>query len=323
MLEAASDRLPIVRPTEGRVRAMLDGRDPTAVVARVPPLGREAFAGDVARLAVAAGCRPGDLPVLLACLRALEAPELNAFGVLTTTGSATFAVIVRGVPGFHAGANALGPGAVANAVVGRALGFLTRGLGGASPGVGDMATMGQPGKYAFCFGEGEGPTRWPVGPRGVTLVGVAGTVEVVNAEAQLPTDVLHGVAATLAAPSALRLDEEVLVGGGQPLVLLPPEIAGSLAAAGLTREDVQRELHRRAVCPLDRLPDSLAAAVRHRRRERLAPLGAPIPVAACPEDILVVVTGGPGIKATVCPSWNGGTRAAFVPVEAVADPLTP
>ena len=68
------------------------------------------------------------------------------------------------------------------------------------------------------------------------------------------------------------------------------------------------------MCPLDRLPDSLAAAVRHRRRERLAPLGAPIPVAACPEDILVVVTGGAGIKATVCPSWNGGTRAVFMPV---------
>jgi hypothetical protein len=317
MPEAAgsfADGLPVVRPTEARVRALLSGLDPADVVARVPPLGREAFAGDVARLAVAAGCRPGDLPVLLACVRALEAPELNAFGVLTTTGSATFAVVVRGVPGFNAGSNALGPGAVANAVVGRALGFVTRGLGGATPGVGDMATMGQPGKYTFCFAEGERPRGWPPGPPGVTLVGVSGTVEVVNAEAELATDVLHSVAATLAAPSAVRLDDEVLIGGGQPLVLVPPEVAGSLAAAGLTREDVQRELYRRAVCPLDRLPDSLAAAVRRRRRERLAPLGTPVPVATCPEDILVVVTGGAGIKLTVCPCWNGGTRAVTVPV---------
>jgi hypothetical protein len=314
MGDAAGDGLPTVPVTERRVRAMLGGLDPSRVMARVPPLGREAAAGQVAGLAVEAGCRPGDLPVLLACLRALEAPELNAFGVLTTTGSATFAVVAHGLPGFHAGASCLGPGPSRNGAVGRALGFLTRGLGGATPGVGDMATMGQPGKYAFCFADVEGPRGWPAGPRGVTLVGVAGTVEVVNAEAELATDVLHGVAATLAAPSAVRLDDEVLVGGGQPLVLVPPEVASALAAAGLTREDVQRELHRRAVCPLDRLPDSLAAAVRRRRRERLAPLGTPLPVASCPEDVLVVVTGGAGIKLTVCPSWNGGTRAVTVPV---------
>ncbi len=38
-------------------------------------------------------------------------------------------------------------------------------------------------------------------------------------------------------------------------------------------------------------------------------------VAACPEDIMLVVPGGPGVKSTRVPTWGGGTRAVTRVVE--------
>jgi hypothetical protein len=36
--------------------------------------------------------------------------------------------------------------------------------------------------------------------------------------------------------------------------------------------------------------------------------------AASPDDIHVIVTGGPGIKMTVLPLWGGGTRTVTRPI---------
>ncbi len=58
--------------------------------------------------------------------------------------------------GANAGANCLGPGNRANACIGRAVALSLVGLGGALPGLVDMATMGQPGKYTLCFAEASG-----------------------------------------------------------------------------------------------------------------------------------------------------------------------
>ena len=49
----------------------------------------------------------------------------------------------------NAGTNCLGPGNRANASIGRALQLCIRNIGGARSDTGDMATMGQPGKYSF------------------------------------------------------------------------------------------------------------------------------------------------------------------------------
>ena len=57
--------------------------------------------------------------------------------------------------------NAFGPGNRANATIGRAVRLTLQNAGGARSGETDMATLGQPGKYAFCFAENETESPWP------------------------------------------------------------------------------------------------------------------------------------------------------------------
>ena len=60
------DGLPIVPPTEERVRAMLSGADRDASLGAMPPLWRQATLEKLAVNAVMAGCEPAYFPVIVA-----------------------------------------------------------------------------------------------------------------------------------------------------------------------------------------------------------------------------------------------------------------
>ena len=155
------DGLPVLPPTRARLERMLDGiADPHASHGALPPLRGPVSAHAVGYQAVLAGCEPAWLDVVLTAVRACLEPELNTLGLLTTTGTATVAVMLNDTAasavGANAGANCLGPGNRANAAIGRAVQLSLAGIGGAFPGLVDMATMGQPGKYTFCFAEASG-----------------------------------------------------------------------------------------------------------------------------------------------------------------------
>ena len=79
----------------------------------------------VAYQCVIAGCRPAELPVVLAAAEATLEPDFNLLGIATTTGTACVALCVHGPIarklGINAGTNCLGPGNRANASIGRAL----------------------------------------------------------------------------------------------------------------------------------------------------------------------------------------------------------
>src|SRR4029453_13930284 len=98
-----------------------------------------------------------ELPVVLAAAKAILEPDFNLLGIATTTGTACVALCLDGplAPKAHThpGHNCPGPGNRANASIGRALQLCIRNIGGARAEVGDMASMGQPGKYTFCFAE--------------------------------------------------------------------------------------------------------------------------------------------------------------------------
>ena len=303
------DGLPVAEPSSRLVRAMLEatGAAPEELLAVVPPLRGHLTARGLAVCAALAGCEPAHVAVLVAACAALAAPELNALGFSTTTGSAAPLVVVNGPArhrlGFNAGPNCLGPGNRANATVGRCLSLVLRIVGGAREGLADMATVGQPAKYTCCFAENEEASPWePLhAARGlgredsaVTVVGVAGTVEAFAAEsAGAPDATLDAVAAVLAGSAPVAAASGTgggPVGGGQPLVLVSPEWAAQLAGAGLAKADLQRELFRRSI------------------RTAGAPGGARR-VADDPDDVLVVVAGGVGTKQTVVPNWSGGSRA--------------
>ncbi|MCB0994758.1 MAG: thioredoxin family protein, partial [Acidimicrobiales bacterium] len=161
-----TDGLPVVPPTVERVGRMLDGtsRTPDDVVAVVGPDLVEATVEKVAINAVLAGCRPEYLPVVLAGVEAVCNDTFNIHGVLATTMSVGPVLVVNGPIarriGMNSGVNVLGQGTRANLTIGRAVQLVVRNIGGGRPGEVDRATLGNPGKLAFCFAEAEDSSPW-------------------------------------------------------------------------------------------------------------------------------------------------------------------
>jgi hypothetical protein len=207
-----TDGLPVVAPTEARVLRMLEGttRPPDDVVAVVPPDLVTCTVEKVAINAVLAGCRPEYLPVVIAAVEAACTDEFNMHGLLATTWFSGPVVIVNGPIarriGMNSGTNAMGQGNRANATIGRALQLVVRNVGGGRPGEVDRATLGQPGKYTFCFAEDEAGSPWepmaverglPEGSSAVTLFAGEGPRGVVDQISRTPESLARSFAACL------------------------------------------------------------------------------------------------------------------------------
>lgn len=162
-----TDGLPVVPPTPERVLRCLAGagRAPDEIVGAVPPDRVPCTVEKVAINAVMAGCRPEYFPTVLAVVAAALEDRFCMHGLLCTTYFSSPVVIVNGPEGrrigVNAGVNALGQGCRANAAIGRSLQLLVRNVGGGAPGGIDRATLGNPGKYTYCFAEDESDPDWP------------------------------------------------------------------------------------------------------------------------------------------------------------------
>ena len=145
---------------------MLSGtkRDAQEVVAVVAPNLAPVTVEKVAINAVAAGCKPEYLPVVLTAVEAMCTDEFNIHGVSATTMGATPAMIVNGPIRERIGLNsrlgALGAGHRANATIGRAIRLVLRNVGGAKSGGTERSTMGSPSKFTLTFGEWEERSPW-------------------------------------------------------------------------------------------------------------------------------------------------------------------
>jgi hypothetical protein len=161
-----SDGLPVIPPTEDRVQRMLQGshRAPHEIAGIIPPNQATCTVEKVAINAVMAGCKPEYMPVVLTAVEAACMDDFCMHGLLATTYFSGPVVIVNGpiaaAIGMNAGLNALGQGNRANATIGRALQLVIRNVGGGRPGGVDRATLGNPGKYTFCFAENEADSPW-------------------------------------------------------------------------------------------------------------------------------------------------------------------
>jgi hypothetical protein len=93
-----TDGLPVVPPTPARVARMLKGtfRDPSEIIALVPPMMGAATVEKVAVNAVMAGAKPSYMPVILAALEAICTDDFNCHGVWATTMSAAPVMIING-----------------------------------------------------------------------------------------------------------------------------------------------------------------------------------------------------------------------------------
>ncbi len=254
-----TDGLPVVPPTPERVLRMLAGttRQPDEVVATVPPDLVACTVEKVAVNAVMAGCRPEHLPVVLAAVEAACTSEFNIHGLLATTWFSSPVVLVNGpiaaAVGMNSGVNALGQGNRANATIGRALQLVIRNVGGGRPGGVDQATLGNPGKYTFCFAEAEATSPWeslarsrgiPAGSSAVTLFAGSGVQGVVDQLSRTPDSLARSLAACLRTVAHPKLPI-----GFDAMLVISPEHGRVFRDAGWDRERLLAEL--RALLQLD------------------------------------------------------------------------
>lgn len=327
-----SDGLAVVPPTVDAVAEMLAGRDPATEIGAIPPRGGVATYEKVAANAVMAGCRPEHFPVLEAIVRAVTAPAFNLAGIQPTTHVASPLPIVSGPIvdqlGLNAGAGLFGPGARANAVIGRAFALLLWNLGGARPGISDMSTFGNPIRYGACIAERRDIPSWAPFAVDAGFGAAESTVTLVAAEA--PKSVVasrdpDGIIGTLAdcmrtlAAANMHLQ-------GQMLVILGMEHQGALAEAGLGRADVQRRLWEEATRTVGefRAMKTYGDEVWSRFWPSTVDMSDPdavVHVANRPDDILIFTGGGDVGRFSLClPGWGSGSQAVTVAIDTTGGP---
>ena len=301
------DGLPIVPPTEARVRAMLGGRDGNKVLGAMPPLWRQATLEKLAVNAVMAGCDPSYFPIIVAAVEAMLDPIFNLYGVQATTHPVAPLVVVNGPYGqsigVHGGQGCFGPGFRANATIGRAIRLILMNVGGAWPGRGDMATQGSPAKFSYCIAENEELSPWEPMRKGDTVTVYGG---------EPPHNVNDHVATTAAGVLTTVADTAITLGSNvgayfsqaQLMIVLGPEHARTVANDGFSREDVQRYIYENARLPLGKLKlggmwgmHDWPAWMNAIRDDTAAP-----PRVPSPDDVFVLVAGGSGKHSAVVPN---------------------
>jgi hypothetical protein len=308
-----SDGLPVVPPTPERVARMLTGttRAFDDVVAVVPPDLVECSVEKVAINAVMAGCKPEYLPVVLTAVEAACTDEFNMHGLLATTYFSSPVVIVNGpitrAIGMNSGVNALGQGNRANATIGRALQLVVRNVGGGRPGEVDRATLGNPGKYTFCFAEDEAGSPWeplhvqrglPDDASAVTLFAGDGLRGLVDQLSRTPESLARSLAACLRA-----VPHPKLALGFDAVLVVAPEHGRVFRDAGWSKTRVRDELF--ALLQLDG-DDAVrgAGGIAEGLPEGLA--GVTVPKFGDEGLLLVHAGGGAGLFSAIIGGWING-----------------
>ena len=314
-----TDGLPVVPPTPEKVAAAVaaSGRLPDEPVCTYVERQRDVTVEHVAVNAVMAGCRPEYLPVVLAIVEAMATDAVGLHAVNATTGGSAVGFVVNGpvrtALGMNCRGNVLGPGNRANSTIGRAVRLTQINAFGSVPGAGnespsggrpilDRATVGQPGKYAgyhVVENEEDYPSLRPLHTeRGfeaqqsvVTVFGTAGHVQYsVHSEGSA-----EGVVATLC---QYLLGTGRLARRGFCVLVIPPENADLFVRDGWTKADIRKALFdgtSRSVEWVKRNGWALDGGLQSRRGEpvQAGDDGIAVSIAGSPDDIHIVIAGGP------------------------------
>ena len=248
-----TDGLPVVPPTPDLVEAMLAAGpwSPAEVLIDEPTRDIQVTAHLAAANAVLAGARPEYFPVIGAALTAMGDPAFRLHMPTASTGGATIMVLVTGpvaeAIGIQCRENLFGPGFRANATIGRSVRLVQMNALLAVPGDLDRSTQGWPGKFSLCFGEHVAASPWPpvhhrlgVGPdrSAVTVFAAESGHNICNHGTADPEALLRTFADSMAALGSFS--------NGRSVVVMAPEHATKLGAAGWSVERVQDFLHRHA-----------------------------------------------------------------------------
>lgn len=305
-----TDGLPIVPPTEARVRAMTEYAERTLgwaaadVVGTLEPKRGLATVEKIAANAVMAGCEPEYMPVLIACVQAMADPRFNLYAVQTSTHNTSVLPIVNGpmrrAIDLNWGYNTTGSRWRSTATIGRALRLITANIGG-TPGAINIHTQGHIARYDVCIAENEEENPWT--PLHVER-GHSPEMSTVTVFPACPAAMIDERGASKNAKDLLKtfalsipyVGNRNTSGEGEPLLILCPQHARMLSDGGYSKADVQRFIWERGRVPYGDIPDGIRISLSRRNLKFYADVDPAygIPIAEKPQDITIVVMGGKG-----------------------------
>ena len=305
-----TDGLPIVPPTEIRVRSMTDYAEKTLgwlasdVIATLAPKRGMATVERIGANAVMAGCKPEYMPVLISCVQAISDPKFNLDAVQTATHITSLLPIVNGpmrkAIDLNHGYNTVGSRWHSTATIGRALRLILANIGGI-PGSINIHTQGHIGRYEHCMAENEEENPWePLHvergfPRETSTVTVFPACPAAMIDerggSQNARDLLKVLALSIPYVGNRNTNGE-----GQPLLTLCPQHARTLAEGGYSKEDVKRFIWERGRLRFGDIPPGVLGSLSKTLQKFYADVDPDygIPIAEKPEDIAIVVMGGKG-----------------------------
>ena len=215
----------------------------------------------------------------------------------------------------NAKGNVLGQGNRANGAIGRALQLVIRNIGGGRPQEVDRATLGNPGKYTYCFAEDEEGSSWePLsvergvkpGQSAVTVFAGFGLQGVVDQKSRDPESLSRSFAEFLKAIHNVKLAPAC-----DALIVICPEHHRTFKNAGWSKARLLAELSRLCEIPGDQLvagargiaeggPPSLAGTTVNKFR---------------PGGLLIVSAGGgAGMFSGIIGGWSAGGPRGSLPI---------
>jgi hypothetical protein len=315
-----TDGLPIIPPEKTIVDQFIEksGMQADKIIGLIAPQNGIASILGIAINSVMAGCEPTYMPVIISAIKAMIEPKFNLRGVQTTTHPCAPLVLINGPIiqelQLNSKNNAFGQGNRANATIGRALRLILQNIGGAYPGDLDRATQGQPSKYSFCIAENENQNPWEpfhvdrnFDPAESTVTVFAGE-NPHNVNDHMSSDPL-GLMATISDCCCTMGMNNTYLTKSEVLLCLCPEHAAILFNHGWDKAKIReyiwensrktiKELKRGGMFNMAEFPDYIDI---NNEKET-------VPIVEKPDDILIIVLGGPGKHSSFIPSF-GLTRS--------------
>lgn len=303
LVQGWGDGLPLVPPTESRVRHFLAENDryPDEVIARMPD-STECTVEKIVANAVMAGAPAESLELIIAAIEAISEPDFELYGVNATTAPVYPAFVINGpvrdalnIPYSYGCAG--GVATKANAI-GRAIRLIMRNVAGQVAGVTTQTTFGSPGRLAgLLIGEWEERSPWaPLAERragvqgnAVTAFSTMGTMNVLDTTSTGALAFLEMIGKSVAYPGANCFTPSMEY--SEMTIGINPICAEIVAREVPSIEDVQEIIWKHASLPAEYLEGFHRGQVEAQGRIRA---DGRIYATPEPKDLVLFVAGGLG-----------------------------
>lgn len=329
--------LPVIPPTPEAVTAMLKGttHKPDEIVWAVPPRMGQLTVELVAAYGVIAGCKPEHMPLLLAVVKALSNPDYDWRGSSTTTAPTNPIIIINGPIldelGIAYSTGVEGGEMPVNVSVGYFINLVGDIIGGSVPPDIDKSTQGSRGDLvAVVIGENEKANPWKQSY--AVEYGFKPTDNVVTAFSAYmgnnntdhtsvkSRELLNTFAAGLAGSSSgitsclTQMDKGYAVTNRVKFafLFLGPEHADTIYKEFPTKRAASEYLVKKTVLPFWMYAPDLCKPPKEFGSYDENTL---IPRFTGPEQIRIVVTGGPGKQSQIWPTFTTVAKPVSVLIE--------